>query len=145
MEEIGTDNPKYRNCKFYGTCSCACTLEKPSPWHPFTCLPDKYVCSTRPSLHEESFTWSSSKSISWLNFSIYTPYKVIPSIKKHFYVHVICNHTWFLEMTLVRTSVCVFACVSAPRLWKNHSHEMEAWITNEISPTAFQFTCYWYS
>ena len=34
-------------------------------------------------------------------------------------------------------SVCL--CVSAPQAIKNHSREMKPDITNQISPTAFQF------
>ena len=32
---------------------------------------------------------------------------------------------WFLEITLVRTSVCVFVCVSAPQAMKNYSREIK--------------------
>ena len=34
---------------------------------------------------------------------------------------------WFLEITLVRTSVCVFVyvCVSAPQVMKNYTREMK--------------------
>ena len=33
-------------------------------------------------------------------------------------------HAWFLEITLVWTSVCVCVCVCSPRAMKNHSREM---------------------
>ena len=54
------------------------------------------------------------------------------------------THAWFLETVFVqkvgmRLFVCVCACMSAPQVIKNHSCDIKPEITNQTSPTAFQF------
>ena len=60
-------------------------------------------------------------------------------------------HAWFLETVFVQkvsmrgwVCVCVCVCVRArmyvrPQAIKNHSHDIKPEITNQTSPTAFQF------
>ena len=53
---------------------------------------------------------------------VYVPY----ILAKHLIVGLLNQaHTWFLEITFVRTSVCMCVCVR-PRAIKNYSHEMKS-------------------